>query len=75
MVLYRNRGDVFEGLVQRAGKLPPGGNAAVHVHHELAESHLVQSLRDCLDGGPLLGHEENALAPGNKGRDEVRYGL
>ena len=71
VVAHGNRGNVFEGIVERARKITPGGDATMHVHDKVAESHLVQSFRDGFDGSALLGDEEDALALGDEGRDEV----
>ena len=75
MVLNRDRRDVPKGLVERAREVTPGSDTTVHVHDQLAEPDLFQSLRDGFDGGALLGDEENALAPRYERSDQVGYGL
>ena len=74
-IVRGNRGNVFEGVVERACEITPGGDSAVHVHDKAAEPHLLQPFRDGFDGGSLLSDEEHTFASGDERRDEVSDGL
>ena len=71
VVAHGNRSNVFEGVVERAREITPGGDATMHVHDKVAESHVIQSFRDGFDSSTLLGDEQNAFALGDEGGDEV----
>ena len=66
IVVRRNRGNAFKGVVERTCKLTPGGDPAVHVHDKVAETHLLQPFRHSFDGRSFLGYEEDSLPSGNE---------
>ena len=55
----------WRGLCRGQGLrgLPTGGDGAVEVEHEVAQADLIEAAEDRVDRRPLLGDEEDPLAP------------
>ena len=76
-------GHVGQGHLRRCGEgprellseHPARPRSVVQVHDEIGQTHLLESFEDGVDGGALLGDEEDLLAPGRKRGDQVGDGL
>jgi len=69
----------FVGGLERIGEIdrdpPLGARTVMEVHDEVTQTHSRQAADHRIDGGPLLGDEEHALAIGGQRGDEVGDGL
>src|SRR5262245_8266772 len=64
--------DLVETRLELLGNMTPRQLGAVAVQAQVPETRMVQAIKDDVESGALLGHEQHGLAARDHLRDQVR---